>query len=553
LGTRGEKILLPCDRQIWEEANRQLQQDSKKPVGIRYRCIRVTDNSIIAMEAKGMAMTDRQNGEISHSMWVTRPLAIVGQWMESKPLDSSTSSESWKVEDGVTENTLDAGIVEYELCRLCERQVPVLFFEDHSGICAQIHRAEMEIQSCNDDLKSIRHGLCSQIELLETHQSDAVSEEVVVSLDNEKNELLKLVLESFLVVVDEAIMLPTPLDSDPAESDNFGVAVSDAVEKLKLWRCPDIDRLPEPSLVTVGQSIFNLIQEKVTNWMKLMSLFPSMRTTLAITNQNHEVIGPLSSVSTSQDSQPSLQSEQNHSIVISPASTRSEHSSAAATPSLGSRARPKLRIDVKKGRKLLKTQDIEVINTPLHTPRGTSLSWKTSTSRFSEYGTGRDRGQSFSSERAASPASVHSGSTMSTRVQPSIKDYEIIKPISRGAFGSVYLARKRITGDLYAIKVLKKADMVAKNQVMNVKAERMILARIDSPFVVKLFYSFQSKENLYLVMEYLNGGDCSALIKVFCIQNIEHTIIPILVRWQARFGLGKAIYRRTSSCFTVLA
>jgi serine/threonine-protein kinase RIM15 len=96
----------------------------------------------------------------------------------------------------------------------------------------------------------------------------------------------------------------------------------------------------------------------------------------------------------------------------------------------------------------------------------------------------------------------------------SIKDFEIIKPISKGAFGSVFLAKKKTTGDYFAIKVLKKSDMIAKNQVTNVKAERMILMKqAESPFVVKLYFTFQSKDNLYLVMEYLNGGDCAALIK----------------------------------------
>ncbi|KAJ6486371.1 hypothetical protein C8R47DRAFT_1128241 [Mycena vitilis] len=96
----------------------------------------------------------------------------------------------------------------------------------------------------------------------------------------------------------------------------------------------------------------------------------------------------------------------------------------------------------------------------------------------------------------------------------SIKDFDIIKPISKGAFGSVFLAKKKVTGDYFAIKVLKKADMIAKNQITNVKAERMILMKqSESPFVAKLYFTFQSKENLYLVMEYLNGGDCAALIK----------------------------------------
>ena len=100
-------------------------------------------------------------------------------------------------------------------------------------------------------------------------------------------------------------------------------------------------------------------------------------------------------------------------------------------------------------------------------------------------------------------------------VQTSIKDFEIIKPISKGAFGSVYLSKKKSTGDYYAIKTLKKADMVAKNQVTNVKAERAIMMwQGESDFVAKLYWTFSSKDYLYLVMEYLNGGDCAALIKV---------------------------------------
>ncbi|KAI0461751.1 hypothetical protein LJB42_004824 [Komagataella kurtzmanii] len=97
---------------------------------------------------------------------------------------------------------------------------------------------------------------------------------------------------------------------------------------------------------------------------------------------------------------------------------------------------------------------------------------------------------------------------------PSIRDYEIIKPISRGAFGSVYLTKRKITGEYFAIKVLKKSDMIAKNQVTNVKSERAIMMlQSESPHVVQLYSSFQSRDYLYLVMEYLNGGDCATLLK----------------------------------------
>ncbi|XP_048326427.2 probable serine/threonine protein kinase IRE [Ziziphus jujuba] len=95
----------------------------------------------------------------------------------------------------------------------------------------------------------------------------------------------------------------------------------------------------------------------------------------------------------------------------------------------------------------------------------------------------------------------------------SIEDFEIIKPISRGAFGRVFLARKRATGDLFAIKVLKKADMIRKNAVESILAERNILISVRNPFVVRFFYSFTCRENLYLVMEYLNGGDLYSMLR----------------------------------------
>ncbi|KAJ4960788.1 hypothetical protein NE237_020698 [Protea cynaroides] len=101
----------------------------------------------------------------------------------------------------------------------------------------------------------------------------------------------------------------------------------------------------------------------------------------------------------------------------------------------------------------------------------------------------------------------------STKDRTSIDDFEIIKPISRGAFGRVFLAKKRITGDLFAIKVLKKADMIRKNAVESILAERDILISVRNPFVVRFFYSFTSRENLYLVMEYLNGGDLYSLLR----------------------------------------
>eukprot|EP00835_Amoeboradix_gromovi_P000600 NODE_22_length_38364_cov_0.248661.p3 type:complete len:1021 gc:universal NODE_22_length_38364_cov_0.248661:35915-32853(-) len=103
---------------------------------------------------------------------------------------------------------------------------------------------------------------------------------------------------------------------------------------------------------------------------------------------------------------------------------------------------------------------------------------------------------------------------------PSIKDFKIIKPISRGAYGCVVLASKQ--SDLYAIKILNKMDMINRNQVNNIKSERMILmAQFNSPFIAKLYYSFQNTKYLYFCMEYLPGGDLAALLKQISILPIE--------------------------------
>ena len=87
-----------------------------------------------------------------------------------------------------------------------------------------------------------------------------------------------------------------------------------------------------------------------------------------------------------------------------------------------------------------------------------------------------------------------------------VDDFEAIKVIGKGAFGEVRLVQKVDTGHVYAMKILRKADMVEKEQVAHVRAERDILVEADHQWVVKMFYSFQDPANLYLIMEFLPGG-----------------------------------------------
>lgn len=99
---------------------------------------------------------------------------------------------------------------------------------------------------------------------------------------------------------------------------------------------------------------------------------------------------------------------------------------------------------------------------------------------------------------------------------PGIEAFQFIKPISRGAFGKVFLGCKKDNPiQLYAIKVVKKSDIVNKNMVEQVITERDALARTKSPFCVQLFYSLQTVCNVYLVMEYLIGGDLKSLLTMY--------------------------------------
>ncbi|XP_022108972.1 serine/threonine-protein kinase LATS1-like isoform X2 [Acanthaster planci] len=90
--------------------------------------------------------------------------------------------------------------------------------------------------------------------------------------------------------------------------------------------------------------------------------------------------------------------------------------------------------------------------------------------------------------------------------------FKRIKTLGIGAFGEVTLARKIDTRQLFAIKTLRKAEVLQRNQVAHVKAERDILAEADNEWVVKLYYSFQDQENLYFAMEYIPGGDLMSLL-----------------------------------------
>ncbi|KRZ68810.1 Serine/threonine-protein kinase LATS2 [Trichinella papuae] len=90
--------------------------------------------------------------------------------------------------------------------------------------------------------------------------------------------------------------------------------------------------------------------------------------------------------------------------------------------------------------------------------------------------------------------------------------FERLKTIGVGAFGEVVLVRRKDTDTLFAMKVLRKFDVLKRNQAAHVKAERDILSEADNEWVVKLYYSFQDRDSLFFIMEYIPGGDMMTLL-----------------------------------------
>ena len=92
-------------------------------------------------------------------------------------------------------------------------------------------------------------------------------------------------------------------------------------------------------------------------------------------------------------------------------------------------------------------------------------------------------------------------------------DFEPLKIIGRGAFGDIRVCRNKKTNEIVAIKKMKKNEMIQKNQEKHIRAEQDILAVAgQNPWIVELKCSFQDELYLYLVMEFLQGGDLMTLL-----------------------------------------
>lgn len=125
--------------------------------------------------------------------------------------------------------------------------------------------------------------------------------------------------------------------------------------------------------------------------------------------------------------------------------------------------------------------------------------------------------------------------------------FELLKVLGQGSYGKVFLVRKVTgsdAGQLYAMKVLKKATLKVRDRVRS-KMERDILAEVNHPFIVKLHYAFQTEGKLYLILDFLRGGDLFTRLSkevMFTEEDVKFYLAELALALDHLHGLG-IIYR----------
>ncbi|ODV63685.1 kinase-like protein [Ascoidea rubescens DSM 1968] len=100
-----------------------------------------------------------------------------------------------------------------------------------------------------------------------------------------------------------------------------------------------------------------------------------------------------------------------------------------------------------------------------------------------------------------------SSSNNSSSLALSIDKFDLLKVIGKGSFGKVMQVRKKDTQRIYALKSIRKSLIISRMEVIHTLAERTVLAKVKNPFITSLKFSFQSNEKLYLVLDFINGGE----------------------------------------------
>ena len=137
----------------------------------------------------------------------------------------------------------------------------------------------------------------------------------------------------------------------------------------------------------------------------------------------------------------------------------------------------------------------------------------------------------YASSHASPPSSAMPTTTASSTPQPALKqmkgryvlsDFALQRTLGTGSFGRVHLVQSKHNQRFYAIKVLKKQQVVKMKQVEHTNDERRMLAKVKHSFLVTLWGTFQDSKNLYMVMDFVEGGELFSLLRKSQVSRISY-------------------------------
>lgn len=126
---------------------------------------------------------------------------------------------------------------------------------------------------------------------------------------------------------------------------------------------------------------------------------------------------------------------------------------------------------------------------------------------------------------AMGPDTVTGTAAPSPQKQFKFADLEVTRTLGTGSFGRVCLALHRPTGVYYAMKRLRKSDVVRLKQVEHTNNERSLLASVDHPFLVRMVCTFQDERHLYIILDYISGGELFSLLRKVRVRSCLRAII----------------------------
>jgi len=120
-----------------------------------------------------------------------------------------------------------------------------------------------------------------------------------------------------------------------------------------------------------------------------------------------------------------------------------------------------------------------------------------------------------------------------TKGKYSLGDFEILRTLGTGSFGRVHLVQSKHNQRFYAVKVLKKQQVVKMKQVEHTNDERKMLTEVKHPFLVTLWGTFQDSKNLYMVMDFVEGGELFSLLRKSQVGSLSPHYSYHLIRFPA--------------------